>query len=109
MKRLHQAVPTTSNVVDHSIVLSSIAQLWTRGELCDCVLVSSDQHSFPVHKVVLAAASQYFKVLFLGTGQHMLNSASNNDQGTDTVQLDELDRTSLQLVLQAIYQQDFQV
>ena len=108
MKRLHQSGHNTSHQIDHSAIVRSIAHLWKRNELCDCVLVSSDQQKFAIHKIVLAAASHYFKVLFLGTGQHMLNSAVKDEQGIDTVQLDGVDGHSLELVLQAVYQEDFQ-
>ena len=109
MKRFHQGSGhSSSHQIDHSAIVRSVAHLWKRNELCDCVLVSSDQQKFAIHKIVLAAASHYFKVLFLGTGQHMLNSAIKDEQGTDTVQLDGVDGHSLDLVLQAVYQEDFQ-
>ena len=109
MKRLHQTGPNTSYQVDQSCILKSLSQLWERTELCDCVLVSSDQISFHTHRLMLAAASHYFKVLFLGTGQQMLNSISQEGQGLSVVHLDEVDGHSLELVLEAIYQPEFQV
>ena len=110
MRRLHQTDSNISHQVDHSAIVRSIAHLWSRRELCDCILVSSQQDRFPAHKIVLAAASQYFKVLFLGAGQQMSNSIAKDDQGTDIIQLDvHVDSNSLELVLQAVYQQDFVV
>jgi len=40
--------------------------LQTGDELCDATLVSSDGSSIPVHKLVLAARSTYFKAAFYG-------------------------------------------
>ncbi|KAL3148447.1 hypothetical protein ABBQ38_15519 [Trebouxia sp. C0009 RCD-2024] len=110
MNRLHRANSKISHEVNHSGIARSVARLWKNSELCDCILVSSQQDSFPAHKVVLAAASQYFKVLFLGAGQHMLSSMAKGDQGTDVVQLDvPVDSNSVELVLQAIYYEEFVV
>lgn len=110
MKRLSQSNSSTSHQVDHSAIVRSISHLWNRCELCDCILVSSQQDRFPAHKIVLAAASQYFKVLFLGAGQQMSNSIAKDEQGTDVIQLDvHINSNSLELVLQAVYQQDFVV
>ena len=110
MKKLHQKHSNISHQVDHSAIVRSISHLWNRCELCDCILVSSQQHRFPAHKIVLAAASQYFKVLFLGAGQQMLNSIAKDDQGMDIIQLDvHIDSNSLELVLQAVYRQEFVV
>ena len=110
IKRLHLTNSNISHQVDHSAIVRSIAHLWKRSELCDCILVSSQQDRFPAHKIVLAAASQYFKVLFLGAGQQMVNSIAKDDQGTDIIQLDvHVDSDSLELVLQAVYQQEFAV
>lgn len=110
VKLRHQTNSNTSHQVDHSAIVRSIAHLWSRNELCDCILVSTQQDRFPAHKIVLAAASQYFKVLFLGAGQQMSNSIAKDAQGTDIVQLDvHLDSGSLELVLQAVYQQELVV
>ncbi len=109
MKRLHHSGFKNSCQVDHSVLLESLAQLWEQKELCDCVLVTADQRSFHAQRLVLAAASHYFKVLFLGTGQHMLNSISQGHDGLYTIHLDEVDSQGLELVLQALYQQNFQV
>ena len=105
MKRLHQS----SCQPDQSALWKSLAQLWEQKELCDCTLVSADQRSFHAHRLVLAAASHYFKVLFLGTGQQMLNSASKDDQGVYTVHLNEVNGYSLELILSAIYRLEFKV
>ncbi|XP_058792631.1 kelch-like protein 10 [Phymastichus coffea] len=40
------------------------SELRSRGQLCDGQLVSCDQREFPVHRVVLSAASPYFRALF---------------------------------------------
>jgi len=108
-KRIHQPGSNSSHHVDQSVLLKSLAQLWEQQELCDCVLVSADQHHFHAHRLVLTAASHYFKVLFLGSGQQMQNSVTKDDCGLYTIHLDEVDSHSLKLVMQAIYQQDFQV
>lgn len=110
MNRLHHANSKTSHGVNHSGIARSIAHLWKNSELCDCTLVSSQQDRFPAHKVVLAAASQYFKVLFLGAGQHMMSSMPKGDQGTHIASLNvHVDSNSLELVLQAIYHEEFVV
>ena len=99
----------SSHFVDQSVLLKSLAQLWEQKELCDCVLVSADQHHFHAHRLVLTAASHYFKVLFLGSGQQMQNSVTKDDCGLCTIHLDQVDSHSLKLVMQAIYQHHFQV
>ena len=110
MKRTQQTDSNINHQVDHSAIVRSISHLWNRGELCDCILVSSQQDRFPAHKIVLAAASQYFKVLFLGAGQQMSNSIAKDAQRTDMIQLDvHIDSSSLELALQAVYRQDFVV
>lgn len=108
-KRIHQSGLNSSHHIDQSVLLKSLAQLWEQKELCDCVLVSADQHHFHAHRLVLTAASHYFKVLFLGSGQQMQNSVTKDDCGLYTVLLGQVDSHSLKLVMQAIYQQDFQV
>ncbi|DBA66470.1 TPA: hypothetical protein ACH3X2_14338 [Trebouxia sp. C0005] len=107
-KRIQSGL-NSSHHVDHSVLLKSLAQLWEQKELCDCVLVSADQRHFHAHRLVLTAASHYFKVLFLGSGQQMQNSGTKDDCGLYTIHLDQVDSHSLNLVMQAIYQQDFQV
>ena len=109
MKRVHQSGSRDNYHINQSALFKSLAQLWEEKELCDCILVSADHQLFHGHRLVLAAASHYFKVLFLGTGQHMLNSLSKDDHGLLTVHLHEVDSHSLKLVMQAIYQQEFQV
>ncbi|DBA92825.1 hypothetical protein WJX77_008376 [Trebouxia sp. C0004] len=108
-KRIHQSGFNSSHHVDQSVLLKSLAQLWEQKELCDCVLVSVDQHRLHAHRLVLTAASHYFKVLFLGSGQQMHNSATKDDCGSYTIHLNQIDSHSLKLVMQAIYQQDFQI
>jgi len=109
VKQTRQPGFGSSHCVDQSVLLKSLAQLWEQKELCDCVLVSADQHHFHAHRLVLTAASHYFKVLFLGSCQQMQNSVTKDDCGLYTIHLDQVDSHSLKLVMQAIYQQHFQV
>ena len=45
---------------------SQLTQLWRDQELCDVVIHGGDDCTIPAHKVVLAAASPYFRALFTG-------------------------------------------
>ena len=47
-------------------LVSSICRLRNEADLSDATLISSDGERFPVHKLVLASRSDYFKTLFYG-------------------------------------------
>ncbi|PVD22653.1 hypothetical protein C0Q70_15908 [Pomacea canaliculata] len=56
--------------------MKTIHNLWLEGSFCDVQLVV-DQQEFAAHKVVLAAASPYFKAMFLsGMSEGKLNSVT---------------------------------
>ena len=99
-----------SRKLDKANLWDALGQLWVEEALCDCILVSADQQQFHAHRLMLAAVSQYCKALFVGTGQIMSNNAAKHDEkGKLLVQLDEVDSYSLQLLLHAVYQTDFEV
>ena len=109
-KRLPESGIQDACVVDKIALVKSLARLWNSQELCDCILVTADEQQFYSHRLVLAAVSDYFKALLVGSGQLMLNSViKHSEDGFWTVQLSEIDSHSLQLLLEAVYQQDFQV
>ena len=108
-KRLHASGIQDACMVEKSALVKSLAKLWDSQELCDCTLVTADQQQFQCHRLVLAAVSDYFNAVLVGTGQLMLNSVSKHEDGKWTIQLSEISGHSLQLLLQAVYQQDFQV
>lgn len=66
----------------------SLSHLWRSGQLCDVQLHSSDSDQLlPVHRVMLAACSGFFRALFCGAGQSMREGASVDNNGNMVVQL----------------------
>ncbi|NWH60719.1 KLH13 protein, partial [Geococcyx californianus] len=56
----------TSNT-HSSVVLQGFDQLRVEGLLCDVTLVPGDgDEVFPVHRAMMASASDYFKAMFTG-------------------------------------------
>ena len=88
--------------------LGSLANLRGLGELCDCVLVSEDGTEYEAHRIVLAAASGFFKALYVGGGQQMSDNSSKNDSGQFCVKLCNISSQGLKLALSAMYQQELQ-
>ena len=48
-------------------ILKGLNSLRENDNFCDAVLQASDGQKFPVHRVVLSAANQYFKTMFSGS------------------------------------------
>lgn len=59
------SVPPSSNICLTNTVLEDIQNLCHAGKYSDVTLVI-DGRKFPVHKVILAARSQYFEALLFG-------------------------------------------
>jgi hypothetical protein len=82
----------------------SLQSLWKEGQLCDLTLISSDNLSFEAHRIILAAASGYFRALFVGAGRHLRESF---DQGRSPaeqpIRLPAVSGDSLRSVLEIIY------
>lgn len=108
-KILHASGIQDACMVEKSALVKSLAKLWDSQELCDCTLITADQQHFQCHRLVLAAVSDYFNAVMVGSGQLMLNSVSKHEDGKWTIELSEISGHSLQLLLQAVYQQDFQL
>ena len=88
--------------------IGSLAALRLSGDLCDCVLVSADGAEFQAHRVVLAAASLFFRALYAGSGQQMLDSSTTNVHGQYRIQICNITGQGLELALSAMYQQELQ-
>lgn len=97
-------------------------KLWEAGELCDVALRAGCDPAgppLPVHRLVLAAASAYFRGLFLGAGRHMTPPASfssaNAPAGFEdqpelpVVELQAVEPQQLLAVVTAIYTQRLHV
>lgn len=102
MDTLHVKQPEQTSFI------GSLAALRHTGDLCDCVLVSADGAEFQAHRVVLAAASLFFRALYVGSGQQMLDSSTTNVHGQYRVQLCNITGQGLELALSAMYQQELQ-
>ncbi len=82
----------------------ALESLWKEGELSDVVLVSKDAETFKAHKIILAAASGYFRALFIGAGRH-LRESQDFSTATDEqkIRLPALSGKSLRSLLEIIY------
>ena len=82
----------------------ALQSLWKEGELSDVILVSKDTERFKAHKIILAAASGYFRALFIGAGRH-LRESQDFSTATDEqqIKLPALSGNSLRYLLEIIY------
>lgn len=108
VKRTRRMEASAATRQEQSPFLRHLAEMRVTGELCDCVLVSAEGTEYQAHRVVLAAASLFFKALYAGSGQQMLDSSTTNDQGQYRVQLCNMTGQGLELTLAAMYQQELQ-
>lgn len=82
----------------------SLQSLWEEGQLCDLTLISKDDQTFEAHKIILAAASGYFRALFVGAGRHLRESLDFSTSPYDQkIRLPAVSGDSLRSVLEIIY------
>ncbi|XP_041115268.1 kelch-like protein 13 [Polyodon spathula] len=78
-----------------SAALKGFDQFRADGTLCDVVLVSGEgSESFPVHRVLMASSSDYFKAMFTG---------GMKEQELKTIKLQGLSRVGLKNIIDFIY------
>jgi kelch-like protein 12 len=82
-------------------ILSSINTLRKRNLLCDAIL-SVEDHDFPVHRVILAACSDYFEAMFT-SGM----SESCNEQ--KKIEIQGLSADMMEILLDFIYTEKVKV
>jgi hypothetical protein len=83
----------------------SLQSLWKEGQLCDLKLISEDNQTFEAHKIILAAASGYFRALFVGAGRHLRESFDHDTAPEEqTIRLPAVSGESLRSVLEVIYE-----
>jgi len=87
----------------------SLQRLWKEGQLCDTTLVSSDSQIFEAHKIILAAASGYFRALFVGAGRHLRESFDQARSDTQSIRLPAVSGDSLRSVLEVLYNKDLNI
>ena len=83
----------------------SLQSLWKEGQLCDLTLISEDNQKFEAHKIILAAASGYFRALFVGAGGHLRESFDRDTAPEEQkIRLPAVSGESLRSVLEIIYE-----
>ena len=87
----------------------SLQSLWKEGQLCDLTLISSDNQIFEAHKIILAAASGYFRALFVGAGRHLRESFDKARSDTQSIRLPAVSGDSLRSVLEVLYNKDLNI
>ena len=98
------SLPITKHGVGHvaMVVLESTAapllQLWREGVLSDVQITSADGHKFACHRIILAAASAYFRAQLAGPWSEGGDTAA----ATIRVQL-HMPAAVLQRVLDGLY------
>jgi len=78
---------------------NNFLDLWEDGSLCDVQLRTVDGAIVPAHRVVLAAASGFFRALFVGSGRQMREGAEDSKP----ICLTGVDEASLRALLKAVY------
>ena len=79
-------------------VSQTFSSLRKEKELCDVTLVSDDEVQVPAHKLILSASSSFFKSIF-----------KNNTHPHTLIYLSGVDSTSLEFLMDYIYQGEVQI
>ena len=88
----------------------SLQSLWEEGQLCDLTLISKDDQTFEAHKIILAAASGYFRALFVGAGRHLRESFDRDRSANEQIiRLPAVSGDSLRSVLEIIYNKQISI
>lgn len=82
----------------HRACIDGLVDLFQQGLLTDVSLVTDDGTSLPCHRVILAAASPFFRALFAGPG-----SAAWQEGATPEVALHGVDGATLRSLVAAVY------
>ena len=77
-------------------ILKGLDEFRIRGQLCDGIFKTSDGKVFPVHRAILAAASEYFSAMFCGG----FKEAKNNNT---PIVLQNITALGLGTILSCIY------
>ncbi len=75
---------------------TSLEQLWQRGALCDVTLSTDDGGTLPCHRLMLAAASPFFRALFAG-------DSTWSDTASAELPLHDVDADTLRTLVTALY------
>lgn len=91
-----------SHTPGHSAqILSSINLLRKRGLFCDAVL-NVDNRDFPIHRVILAACSDYFAAMFT-------NGLSESYDVEKKIKIKGLSAETMEILLDFIYTENLKV
>jgi len=86
-----------------------LADLWEEGCLTDVELQSADGVTLPAHKVVLAAASPFFRAFFTGTGTAMQEGCAATPAASQVVELPGVAGGAMRAIVRAIYRRSVQI
>ena len=78
---------------------TNFLSLWEEGSLCDVELRTADGALVSAHRIVLAAASPFFRALFVGSGRTMREGSA----GGSIFDLPGVEEAELRVLLKAIY------
>lgn len=76
-----------------NLLADTMAEFRRNGQLCD-VIISTEEKTFHAHKIVLAASSSFFQSLF---------TVDMSEKNKQTIKMDNIDPTTMTLVLDYIY------
>lgn len=88
-------IPQPSNATSSLLFLHEMQQ---QNQLCDVLLETNNNHHIPAHRVILAAASPYFRAMFVNK---LLESTQRS------VYIQDIDADILQAVVAYVYNAEF--